>query len=86
MILSDCIVPNGYTRAQNNSRKAYKKVHNSAYFNDAKDMCKADKAWLPMPKSSDDLANIYKISKTVKNSDCLMSDFYLVANPSNFSI
>ena len=82
----DCVVPNGYTRAQNNSRKAYKKVHNSANFNEAKDLCEADKAWLPMPKSTDDIANIENSSKRVKNSDCLMSDFYLVANPSNYSI
>ena len=71
VMLVDCIVPNGYTRAQNNSRKAYKKVNNFAKFIDAKDMCKADKAWLPMPKSSDDLANIDNISKIVKKSEYL---------------
>ena len=68
--MTDCIIPNGYTKAQNNTRKAYKKFHNANY-TDAKSMCKADKAWLPMPKSSDDLANMYNSSKTVKTSECL---------------
>ena len=53
-----CPLPYGYTVASSNARKAYKMAGSTGSQVDAVAMCKADAAWLVMPKSSDDLADI----------------------------
>ena len=56
-------MPPGYTLASSNTRKAYKMI-GSLNYSDAQTACKADKSWLAMPKSSDDMADIYQICMT----------------------
>ena len=65
-VILTCEMPNGYTLASSNSRKAYKKMTGGIKMNhtEAQTACKADKAWLAMPKSSDDLADINQICTT----------------------
>ena len=53
-----CPLPYGYTVASSNARKAYKMVGTTGSRLDAVAMCKADAAWIVMPKSSNDLADI----------------------------
>ena len=53
-----CPLPYGYTVASSNTRKAYKMAGSTGSQLDAVAMCRADAAWLVMPKSSNDLADI----------------------------
>ena len=54
-----CSFPNGYTVASSNTRKAYKKLNNTTVnFINAGDKCKGHSAWLVMPKTTDDMADI----------------------------
>ena len=53
-------MPTGYTLASSNTRKAYKMIGSLSY-TDAQTACKAEKSWLAMPKSSDDLADINQL-------------------------
>ena len=63
-VILTCEMPNGYTLASSNSRKAYKKITEKVNHTEAQTACKADKAWLAMPKSSDDMADINQICMT----------------------
>ena len=59
-VILTCDMPPGYTLASSNTRKAYKMIASLSY-SDAQTACKADKSWLAMPKSSDDLADINQL-------------------------
>ena len=59
-VILTCDMPPGYTLASSNTRKAYKMIGSFSY-SDAQTACKADKSWLAMPKSSDDLADINQL-------------------------
>ena len=50
--------PDGYTAGSSNARKAYQMMGITANHSEAQLMCKADEAWLVMPKTSDDIADI----------------------------
>ena len=64
-VILTCEMPNGYMLASSTSRKAYKKMTTGQLnHTEAQNECKADKAWLAMPKSSDDLADINQICMT----------------------
>ena len=54
-----CAFPNNYTVASSNVRKAYKKLNNTTVnFINAGAKCKGHSAWLVMPKTTDDMADL----------------------------
>ena len=59
-VILTCDMPPGYTLSSSNTRRAYKRIGSLSY-SDAQTACKADKSWLAMPKSSDDLADINQL-------------------------
>ena len=53
-----CNFPSNYTVAPSDATKAYRKGANEVKFSEAASFCKADRAWLVMPKSTDDIDDI----------------------------
>ena len=60
---SSCKFPENYRNNSNssNAKKAYKMMGDEADFRNAQNMCRKDNAWLVMPKTSSDIANIFEL-------------------------
>ena len=59
-------IPIDYMLPSTNLRKGYKALGSKMSHTDGQATCKADKGWLAMPKSSDDIADISQICKILK--------------------
>ena len=66
---SSCDFPENYRNNSDSShaKKAYKMMGDEANFLDAQIMCRKDKAWLVMPKTSSDIVNIFDLGRGTYN-------------------